>query len=383
MSTDPLALYLHLPFCRSKCHYCDFNSVVAASNLREEYLQALLQEMAYYSRDSRVQGRTFSSVFLGGGTPSYFEGEQLKKLLESCRNCFEIAKDAEWSLEANPGTLSPEKLAILKESGINRLSLGVQSFDEALLKRIGRSHTVAEAEAAVSSIRRAGFSNLSLDLIFGLPEQSLQQYRHSLERAISLKPTHLSLYGLQLEEGTVFYQQDLEGQLQLPDADTEVAMFWLGKELLEQAGYRHYEISNFALPGYPCRHNLVYWHNRDYLGLGAGAASYLDHQRFSHLADPVAYIAHWRKANEPAIAESETMDAEMEQAETLMLEFRLWAGVDADSFRQRFGIDFAKKYQHVLQDLFAEGLIEQEESVYRLSRQGLLFANQVCGAFLP
>ena len=382
MMLPSLALYVHYPFCASKCAYCDFNSIVASNCVRSEYVKALQAEAAFYACDSRIANRPVTSIFIGGGTPSIAQGQDLDALLRIGQQ-FQVKVNAEWSMEANPGTLNRQSCATMLRAGVNRLSLGVQSLDDRLLKRIGRSHTADEAVAAVSSVKEAGFRNINLDLIFGLPDQSIANYRHTLERALALEPQHFSLYGLQVEEGTPLYEQDCHGTLNLPSEAETVDMYYLGREMLQRAGYRQYEISNFALPGFECQHNLVYWRHREYLGLGAGAASYVSGVRFTHESKPVDYVQHWKNALVPSIEDQESITPELELGEVLMLGFRLSEGVDIRAINARFGIDFEQDYAETIEKLFYEQLIERSADRLFLSEQGWILANRVCSAFLP
>ena len=382
MMHAPLALYVHYPFCVSKCAYCDFNSIVASSCLRTEYMQAIEAEASYYAQDARLANRSISSIFIGGGTPSVATGADLDTLLQLRRH-FKVRDNAEWSIEANPGTIDMQAGTAMLRAGVNRISLGVQSLDNRLLKRIGRSHTAEEAVAAVSCVREAGFVNLNLDLIFGLPDQSIDDYRRTLQQALELRPEHFSLYGLQVEEGTPFYEQDGEGLLNVPSESDTVDMYYLGREMLQQAGYRQYEISNFALPGYECQHNLVYWRHQEYIGLGAGAASYVGGVRFTHESIPAAYVRHWQNAVAPSVEEQELITPDLELGEALMLGFRLSEGISISSFNARFGIDFLQVYGETTEKLLAEGLIERSGDRLFLSEHGWILANRVCSAFLP
>ena len=378
-----LGLYIHLPFCASKCLYCDFNSQVYAQELQSLYVKALLKEMRYYAEDDYIKHNLISTVFIGGGTPTFIARDLLFKIMAEVEELFQLSENVEWSMEANPGTIDLALLQELRKLGLNRISLGVQSFDSVLLKRLGRSHSALQAETAVLHIKQAGFTNFNLDLMYGLPGQSLAIYYDTLQQAIDLQPTHLSLYGLQVEEGTPFGILFEQGQLELPDEDEHLAMIDLSHDLTQKAGFNHYEISNYAKTGHSCQHNLIYWHNLEYVGIGAGAYSYLKKHRYGHIASAKAYVEHWGNSNLPLIEDDELLDMELECAETLMLGFRLLEGVDTSEIERRFMINFEHKYGMILEDLLKRGLIEKAGSLLRLSTKGLPLANVVCGAFLP
>ncbi|MCQ2437381.1 MAG: radical SAM family heme chaperone HemW, partial [Clostridia bacterium] len=275
------ALYIHIPFCRSKCRYCDFASYPHRENCWDSYLTAVLKEADEWQ--ARMAGKTVPTVFFGGGTPTLLPPEKIVSLLEGLRARFAIADDAEITIEGNPGTVTLEGLRRLREAGFNRISFGAQAMEDRLLKGIGRIHTVSETEQAVALAREAGFDNLSLDLIYGLPGQSLDDWRLSLERATALSPEHISAYSLIVEEGTPLYDDVTAGKVTVPDDDQVVEMQRLGNRLLADKGYARYEISNYARTGRECRHNLTYWQRGDYLGLGVAAHSLFENERFEDL----------------------------------------------------------------------------------------------------
>ncbi len=283
-----LSLYVHIPFCRSKCVYCDFNSYAGQEALIPAYVEALLREAEAWS--GLCAGATVETLFFGGGTPSLVPPAEMKRLMEGLRQRFAIAAEAEVSLEANPESVDFDHLRGLRDLGVNRLSLGVQSFDDEELRFLGRIHSAAEAEAAYGAARQAGFENVGLDLIFGLPQQQLESWQQSLEKAIRLEPEHLSLYALTVEENTPLGRAVAANRAWEPDEDAQAEMYEESEERLEAAGYDHYETSNWAWPGHRCRHNLTYWETRPYLGLGAGAHSYLSGCRFANTPLPQDYI---------------------------------------------------------------------------------------------
>ncbi|MGD8794750.1 MAG: radical SAM family heme chaperone HemW [Anaerolineae bacterium] len=379
MSADPAAgLYIHIPFCRAKCAYCDFNSFAGLESLHGPYARAVAREA---SAGALPVWRT---IYLGGGTPTVLPLSDLAHILEAVRRDGPLAPGAEVSIEANPGTVDRTKLSDLLGLGVNRLSLGVQSFDDAELQLLGRIHTVAEALEAFQSARGAGFRNISLDLIFGLPGQSLASWRLSLQRALDLAPEHLSLYALSVEAGTPLAAAIGRGALPGPDPDLVADMYELAEEACATAGYRHYEISNWARrDDLRCEHNLIYWRNEDYIGLGAGAHSWARGQRWSNTRSPQAYTELLSRGASP-VAAQEAISQELEMGETMMMGLRLVdEGVSLARFRQRFGIDLRQKYAAQIEELAGLSLLEIDEGRIRLSSRGHLLANQVFYRFLP
>jgi len=387
----PLAgLYLHIPFCRAKCAYCDFPSFPGLDRLYDAYVQAVCRETA--QRAPQWAALRFDSLFIGGGTPTVLTAQAIEMLLEACRRHLGIAPSAEISIEANPGTVDLDLLRALRHCGVNRLSLGVQSLDDGELALLGRVHRRAEALAAYAQAREAGFENVNLDLMLGLPGQRLAGWRRTLEEAITLGPEHLSLYILSLEEGTPLCARVALGALPEPSEGVAAAMYELAERLLAQAGYRHYEISNWArrrpddnangLPTLACRHNLKYWRNEPYLGLGAAAHSYDGVARTANILDPAAYIAHMERGEE-AVAAREALDDAQRMGETMMLGLRLIQGVEWRRFRERFGLGLEDVYARQIAELTDEGLLESDAQGVRLTARGRLLGNRVFAAFLP
>jgi oxygen-independent coproporphyrinogen-3 oxidase len=377
---EGLSLYIHVPFCRAKCYYCDFNSydLDKAGEQVDDYVEALIQEILQ-SGPGRAE-----TVYIGGGTPTVLPLSSLADIMEAARSSFAIPSDAEVSVEANPGTVGTETLSNLLAIGVNRLSLGVQSFDDAELRLLGRIHSAAEAIDAFRAARAAGFANVNLDLIYGLPGQSLAGWRDSLERAADLQPEHLSLYALSVEEGTLLAETIARGELQAPDPDLAADMYELSIERLDSAGYIHYEISNWAkTPAFQCRHNLAYWRNQAYLGLGAGAHSWAEGRRWANASSPAEYIAQVSSGQSPAEWE-EDIGSDMEMGETMMMGLRLLEeGVAYDQFQDRFGVAIAKHFADELVDLADLGLIVNDGDRMTLSDRGRLLGNQVFMRFLP
>jgi oxygen-independent coproporphyrinogen III oxidase len=396
---DTISLYLHIPFCHAKCHYCDFNSYAGMLGLREEYVAALIQEIALAGRRTLLPNgmlRRCCTIFFGGGTPSLLTADQVAALLSASRAAFALDFDAEITLEANPGTLEYGHLDDLHAAGVNRLSMGAQSFDAALLKWMGRIHSPEEIEVAFAAARAAGFSNVNLDFIYALPGQSLATWERTLERAIALRPEHLSLYSLIVEEGTPLFTWVRQGRVTPADDDTAADMYELAEQRLAAAGYEHYEISNWALRGRACRHNLTYWHNLPYVGLGAGAHSWYAGRRFAEARPIREYIGRVRAVADSssldhqdalvpaaAIVEDEIVPVRLEMAETAMLGLRLVSGLDLAEFARRYGCAFEAVFGSRLAVARSAGLLEEEDGLLRLTARGQLLGNEVFMRLLP
>lgn len=374
----PIAVYIHIPFCIHKCSYCDFNSYAGLDHLTIDFCDAVKREIWGVHELERV----VSSVFFGGGTPTYLQAEQLNSILNAVRDVFPFAKDAEITSESNPANSDVERFEGMRRGGFNRLSIGVQSFDDRLLRIAERQHTSQEAIDAIACARSAGFDNLNLDMIFALPEQSLEDWRASLFNAIEINPEHISTYALSIEEGTRFDRMRRNHTLHKADEDTELEMYELAIELLSKAGYQHYEVSNFCRPGKQARHNLTYWLNEEYLGFGPGAVSYLGGRRWMNEKRPTSYIQKV-KAGEPLAILDETLPPEEALAETLILGLRLRGGVTLKSVQDRFSIDLQERYSGLISELVSEGFAELKGDNLRLTHKGLLFSNDVFIRILP
>jgi len=368
-------LYIHIPYCRSKCGYCSFNSVPWSGAGPEDYLDAVLAEMAQVAGGWGA-GRVFSSIFIGGGTPTVYDGHALTKLLAACRAQFDWTDDPEITIETNPNTVTAANLAACRAAGVNRLSIGVQAFDDRLLAAIDRSHSVAQAMQAVTLARQAGFDNLNLDLIYGLPSQSLDDWRHSIDAALNLSPDHLALYELSIEPGTLFAERQKQGELALPDDDTTAEMAELGHEMLAREGYRRYEISNYARAGAECRHNLNYWQNGPYVGLGAGAVSSFDGLRLKNIDAPAGYMERV-KSGQVAFQEGEALGLAASFRESVIMGLRMLAGVSLSSLQQAYGLAPLTYYGKTLEKLRVRGLVELDEERMWLTPKALPVANQV------
>ena len=372
-------IYIHIPFCRRKCFYCDFPSHAGKESIMEDYMRALRREIAVQGSLYRGRWGSPATLYIGGGTPTVLPLRELEKLL--CALGGFSASAEEVTLEANPGTVDETCLKMLRFGGINRLSLGVQSFEDRLLKRIGRIHTAEDAEAAVKAAKRAGFHNISIDLIYGLPEQTMDDLQRSVERAAALDVQHVSIYGLQVEEGTVFARQRELGRLSLPDEELEEAMYDYMVEELPRLGYGRYEISNFSRPGYESRHNLGYWQDVPYLGMGAAAHSYLDGRRLENTADIGEYISCMREGKSPSREEAErTREIAMEEFAFLAL--RTVRGIRKTAFREKFGCTLESVYEDVLKRMEGKGLLQNGEEEVRLTESGMKYGNFVFEEFL-
>ena len=374
-------MYVHVPFCVKKCYYCDFNSYSLDRSDVVSYLEAAARESALLAAEASVRGAVFDTLFIGGGTPTCLSGKDLKALVRRVYEAFAFAPGAEATCEANPGSSNEEKFESLLEAGINRLSIGVQSLDDALLQRIGRVHDRKEALRSFAAARRAGFANVNVDLMFALPGQSLATWQETLKQIADLRPDHISCYSLIVEEGTPFGDAHARGKLTLPGEDAELEMYEWAIEFLTACGYEHYEISNFALSGKRSRHNQIYWRNESYLGIGPGAHGYWDGVRYSNLRLPGEYAARLSagalpRAEERRIGRDEAMD------DTMIFGLRLLEGVEKRRFRERFRVEIGDVYAGEIERLRSLGLIEETPTHVRLSRRGLPIANQVFAEFL-
>ena len=395
---DTISLYLHIPFCHVKCHYCDFTSYAGVLRLREPFVAALRDEIAYAGRQARLRAGAkvrCRTIFFGGGTPSLLSAEQVALLLATARDAFAVDADAEISLEANPGALEYGHLGELRALGVNRLSMGAQSFDTALLRWMGRIHSAEDVERAFGAARAAGFDNINLDFMYALPGQSLESWAATLERALALEPDHLSLYSLIVEEHTPLHRWVGEGAVTLPDEDLAADMYEHARRRLREAGYTHYEISNWVKPGQECVHNLTYWRNLPYIGLGAGAHSWYGGHRFMEAKSLREYTERVHATVMPAsesmeealpaaaVVEEEAISRELEMAETVMLGLRLTAGVDLADFERRYGQSLERVFAERLRDVRAAGLVETAVGRLRLTERGMLLGNEVFAALLP
>ena len=375
-------IYLHIPFCVRKCAYCDFVSF-AEGSVPQSYVDALITELELVAGGG-VYPAAFDTVFFGGGTPSLLSGEQMQQIMRALKDRFDIRENAEISMECNPGTTTPEKLAAYRAAGINRLSIGLQSTHNALLKSIGRIHTFEQFLSTLKSARKAGFTNINVDLMHGLPNQTVDQYLDSLKTVCGLGIQHISAYSLILEEHTPLFDCVERGEVKRPDEDLVADMQDAGIDLLEQQGYLRYEISNFAQEGFACRHNLNYWHNGEYLGFGIAAHGVVRERkwtRFANVSTLDEYMRLLSRGKRP-LAETIRLAPRDEMFECVMLGFRLIRGIDRAAFLARFGLDIVEAYAYAFEQLRKRSwLIEAEERV-ALNRKGLDFQNEALGFFM-
>ena len=367
-------LYIHIPFCLSKCAYCSFVSFPGMNHLFSRYIKALGKEMSLIT--SEHEPSPLDTIFLGGGTPSVVSVENISSLLQFCRERFEINEQAEISMEINPKTVDFMQVLSLKNCGINRVSIGVQSFIDTELQRLGRIHNAQEAWDGVEAVRNAGISNINIDLISGLPGQSVDSWRWNLQSAIGHHPNHLSLYQLSIEEGTGFSKQIAGGGLVLPDEDEIAGMDEVTSDLCRSAGYNQYEISNYAKPGFECRHNINYWLNEEYFGVGAGAVRYLAGERIKNIVDPLTYCEKIERG-ESVVEESEALDSEASFRETVVMGLRMVEGVSSERLLSRYGVDLQLYYGETLEKLLGLSLLEFHKPYLRLTAKGRALANQV------
>jgi len=372
-----LGLYLHIPYCLHKCGYCDFNSHPENQEESIRYVDALLKELRAYSSKKY----TVSTVFIGGGTPTILLPSQLKQILDTVQQNFNLTSDCEITIEANPATLKLQTLQEIRTAGYNRISIGVQSFDEKELKLLERVHTEGEIHSTIQQARSAQFENLSIDLMFALPHQTTEKWCSHLNQAIAKNPDHLSTYNLTIEPTTSFFKLHKKGKLRLPHEDIQLEMYKITIQTLEDAGYQQYEISNFSKPGMESRHNINYWNNGEYLGMGAGASSYLNGERFKNTNLPSNYIREIG-AKENAIETRERLEPMQAMGETLMLGLRLLKGISIDVFENRFQVSFQKVYGKILEPLLNQELITFNQNRIALSKKGLFLADSVILKFI-
>jgi len=377
---NSLGLYIHIPYCLHKCGYCDFNSHKINTEEMDSYVTALLREMAHYAQGPAGE-KQIATIFLGGGTPTTLPVHWLEEILKKIHSLFPVSDTCEITFEANPATVSLEPLQQMRNSGYNRISIGVQSFHEPELQLLDRIHSEEEIHMTVERARSAGFDNLSLDLMFALPGQTMASWEDNLAQALSKNPEHLSTYNLTIEPETAFHTLQAKGKLTLPPDDFQLEFYKKSIQTLTDAGYQHYEISNFCKPGKECRHNLIYWNNGDCLGLGAGASSYLGGTRFKNCNLPSRYIREIEATN-TAVEFSEQLEPSQAMGETLMLGLRLRGGMAIGPFEERFQTSFHKTYARTISALAEKNLITLEDNRIALSLAGLFLADSVILEFM-
>lgn len=376
-----IGIYIHIPFCRSKCNYCDFNSFAKKDDCIDNYINAVKQEIEEYAKNNK--DILVKTIYIGGGTPSYIKEKYMEELIETIKQNLEIVSNAEITIEANPGTVNKRKLECYYKIGINRLSIGLQSVNDKLLKLLGRIHDFEDFLETVRLANTVGFSNINADCMIGLPNQNIYDVEETLNVLIDLKLTHISVYSLIVEPNTTLENKINSGELKLPDEEIERYMYWFAKRKLEENGYLHYEISNFARPLYRSKHNLDCWNQKEYKGFGVSASSYENGVRYTNIADINKYIKNIeeKKLKENYIIE-EKQDREAMMKEYMLLGLRKITGVNITEFRRKFGTTPLYKYNKELTKLVREGLIEANEYSIRVSKKGLDLANLVWEEFV-
>ncbi len=375
-----LELYVHIPFCVKKCNYCDFLSAPASERTYDAYVSRLLAEIGAAGLAYKADGVT--SVFIGGGTPSVLSAAQMRQLLRLLKDSFPVLPYAEITVECNPGTLDAEKLQAYYEAGVNRLSIGLQSADEKELRMLGRIHTFEQFVQNYELARKTGFKNINVDIISAIPGQKINDYRQTLLKVTALKPEHISAYALIIEEGTPFYEQMRRNLLQLPSEEVDRQMYQMTKDLLRQSGYERYEISNYARPGFECRHNTGYWLRKNYLGIGLGAASCIENVRFANIADLSGYLKTDAADLPHVYAQREELSECAQMEEFMFLGLRLMRGVSAEDFQKQFSLTMESVYGEVIQKQLNQKLIKQTKTGYCLTDYGIDISNYVMAEYL-
>lgn len=374
-----IGIYIHVPFCKAKCYYCDFNSFACRDELVPAYFSALKKEIYLYRE--KLKGYNIKSIFIGGGTPSAIDSHYIYEVMNIINGEFTVDKTAEISIETNPGTLTGEKLEMYKSIGINRLSIGLQAFQNRILKSLGRIHTSEEFEQNFTLARKIGFDNINVDLIFGIPGQTLEDWRETLMMVTALEPQHLSCYSLKIEEGTVFGDKLEKGEIMPLDDDIDREMYSFCKDYLADKGYKHYEISNFSKPGFACRHNLIYWKTEEYIGFGAGAHSFFEANRFNNIYDIESYVDGINEGKK-IIENVEFINRTENMSEFMILGLRLIDGIPTEEFKNRFNEDIFNVYGSQINKLVEKELLIVKEGTITLSSLGLDCANQVFMEFI-
>ena len=374
MQTKPTSAYIHIPFCTQICYYCDFSKVFIKNQPVDSYLEHLIEEYHSYNI------KKLRTLYIGGGTPTALSAPQLAFLLEKLTDKLDLSYLEELTIEANPGDLDEEKIAVLKDSPVNRVSLGVQTFNDRMLKQIGRSHSEKDIYENIANLKKAGFDNISIDLIYALPKQTMEDVKTNVAKAIALDIPHMSLYSLILENHTVFMNRMRRGKLPLPKEDLEAEMFEYIIAELEKAGFEHYEISNFSKPGFESRHNLMYWDNAEYYGIGAGASGYVYGVRYKNHGPIRHYLQAVEAGNSRVQEEVLTLKEKME--EEMFLGLRKKSGVSRKRFEEKFGVFFEDQYGAVVSELTEQGLLVPDRDIVRMTKQGLFLGDTVAEKFI-
>ncbi len=370
------ALYIHIPFCVSKCIYCDFNSIVIKSKVVDEYLRAIENEI-----QSATEKYFFTTVFIGGGTPTVLNEAQLSRLLRLIAKHVNVSNLKEYTIEVNPGTLNDEKSLILQNNHVGRISIGIQSFNDKYLKLLGRIHSASEAIDIFTDLREKGFGNISIDLIYGYPGQTLNEWILDLRKCINLGPEHISAYCLSYEQGTPIVEMTDSGALKKLSEEEELKMYELTNDFLCNKGYTHYEISNFAKRDKECQHNTVYWENREYIGIGAGAFSYINGERYCNIKDVREYISSVR-SKKKLICFSEKLPQKKRASEILIMALRMTSGISKEDFFARSGFDLNELFEKQLNNLTQAGLINFDDERIKLTKKGLSVADSIMMEFM-
>jgi oxygen-independent coproporphyrinogen-3 oxidase len=377
----PHSVYIHIPFCTNKCFYCDFNSYVTQNQqLIWDYLHRLEKEMEMTVRDQPA--KEIRTIFVGGGTPTFLSSEQMEYFLNSVQRHFPLQEaDMEFTMEANPGTTDLDKLRVMKDGGVNRLSYGVQSFNDDLLKRIGRIHDSKQVLVSIDQAKRTGFDNISIDLIFGLPDQTLDILNETLDQAFSLQLKHFSAYSLKVEENTLFHVLYEKNQLELPPEEEEESMYQVIMDRMKENGYEQYEISNFAKAGFQSRHNRTYWENKEYYGIGAGAHGYVNGKRHVNAGPVQQYIQLVSERGLPKVEEFAVSPQEAME-EYMIMGLRLIEGVSCEEFHRRYRTTIDEQFSQQIEELIELGLLEIQGDRIRLTTKGIPLGNEVFVKFL-
>lgn len=370
-----ISLYIHIPFCKQRCFYCDFPTFAGKERFREEYIDALIKEIKEKCSDYLIK-----TIFIGGGTPSYLEENELEKLLMAVSK-LNLLDKLEYSMECNPGTVNENKLKIMKKYGINRISFGLQSCNDNLLKKIGRIHTFKEFLENYNLARKVGFDNINVDLMYGLPNLNIQDWKNTLESICELKPEHISAYSLIIEEGTAFYKLYEKDKLELPSEDEERVMDKITKDILKDNGYHQYEISNFALDGKECEHNKVYWSLEEYIGVGSASSSYMDGYRFANTSNINDYIEKISN-NVSVVIDKYENSIEDEMEEFVFMGLRMVSGIDILKFEKKFGVDINSIYKEIIEKNIKDGLLVVQKNKMFLTAKGMELSNSVMSDFI-
>ena len=375
---DKISLYIHIPFCAQKCLYCDFPSFARKDHLRKAYIEALNKEII--SLREKHNNLEINTIFIGGGTPSVLEADELECLLKEVAK-LNMAKDIEYSMECNPGNLTEEKLEVMKKYGVNRISMGLQAKQDNLLKGLGRIHNYKTFKENFLLAKKVGFNNINVDLMFGLPNQRLNEWEETLREIISLEPAHISAYSLIIEEGTAFYNLYENDKLKLPTEEEERKMYHLAKKILEENGFNQYEISNYAKEGKECRHNLAYWNMDNWIGVGSAAASYINGKRIKNISSVEEYINSIKDKGE-AVEEIINNSKNDNMEEFMFMGLRKINGIDENEFKNRFSMNINDLYGEILNKYIGEGLLIRESGRIFLSEKGIEISNVIMADFL-